>query len=86
MRKDRLLDVNGLNAEYDISLDKRMKKYRWSQYKDTSRPSIPEAEKCRIRAVRWRNDVRKRQIIISVAVLLLVVGSIYLSWRLTYGA
>lgn len=85
MAKGRLLDVNGLSSEYNMQLEKRVKKYRKVKYRDTSRPAISDAEIYRMRSVAWRNKTRRNQIIIALAALLVVVGVVFLSWYLTYG-
>lgn len=85
MRKDRFLDVNGLNAAYDMELQKRLNKYRKVHYKDTSRPTISDAEIYRMRSASWRNQTRNRQVVIALAVLALVVAAAALSWYLTFG-
>ena len=85
MSKGKLLDVNGLNTDSTMDLTKRMNKYRKVKYRDTSRPSISDAEIYRLRAVAWKNRTRNTQIICALVVLALVVGAVFLSWYLTYG-
>lgn len=85
MHKERFLDVNGLSAEYDVALEKRLNKYRKVHYKDTSRPTISDAEIYRMRAASWRNRTRTSQVIIALVALALVAGAVVLSWYLTYG-
>ena len=85
MRKQRFLDVNGLNAAYDVPLEKRLNKYRKVHYKDTSRPTISDAEIYRMRAVSWRNQTRRRQVVSAVAIALVAALAIFVAWGLTYG-
>ena len=86
MNKERFLDVNGFNSEYDIPLEKRLNKYRKRDEKSGPRtsPSISVTDKLRTQSEAWRSDVRRKQIIAAIAAAVIFALVVALSCYLTF--
>lgn len=85
MDKERFLDVNGFNAEYDIPLKKRMKKYRMGRLRDSSRTTISLTERLEGRSEAWLKEVRRKQVLIGVIAAIVFALVVALAVYLTFG-
>ena len=84
MNKERFLDVNGFNSEYDIPLEKRLIKYRKSPRRDSTRASVSLTERLDEKSRLWRASTRRTQVISAIVALVLVALVVALSCYLTF--
>lgn len=85
MDKERFLDVNGFNVEYDIPLEKRLNKYRNGRAAGGSGVFVPETERLQARSDGWRSRVRRAQIVTALVGAIAFALVVALSVYLTYG-
>ena len=85
MNRERFLDVNGFSTEYDIPLEKRLRKYRKSSNRDASRLSVSETDILQRQSVSWRARTRRRQVLIALGAVVLFALVVALSVYLTFG-
>ena len=85
MEKERFLDVNGFNVEYDIPLEKRLNKYRNGRAAGGSGAFVPEAERLQARSGGWLSGVRRTQFVTALVGAFVFALVVALSVYLTYG-
>lgn len=87
MDKERFLDVNGFNSEYDIPLEKRMNKYRKRYRSDApaSAPVVPVAERLQVQSDAWWEKTRHQQAVSALVAAVLVAIIVLISCYLTFG-
>lgn len=85
MNIDQFLDVNGLNVEYNMPLEKRLNKYRTHDIQDSPRPVVSDAEIRQYRSERYAAAMHKRQVITAIAAIVFLAAAIFASYCLTYG-
>lgn len=85
MNRDRFLDVNGFNVEYDIPLEKRLNKYRKPAPRESARAIVPETEKLNRQSLAWRSRIRRRQVVTAIVAGVAFVCIVVLAWYLTFG-
>ena len=85
MDKERFLDVNGFNSEYDIPLEKRLNKYRKRDRSDAiGGPVVPVTQRLQAQSDAWRNEVHDKQVICAIAAAVVVAIVIAASCYLTF--
>ena len=86
MDKERFLDVNGFNSEYDIPLEKRMNKYR-KRYRSEGQanaPVVPVTERLQAQSDAWWKKTRHQQAVSALVAAVLVAIVILVSCYLTF--
>ena len=84
MNKERFLDVNGFNIEYEIPLEKRLYKYQKGAPKGASQPVVNEVDRLDMQSQKWRGDIRRKQVAIAIAAAIIFVFVIAAAVYLTY--
>ncbi len=84
MNKERFLDVNGFNIEYEIPLEKRLYKYQKGAPKGASQPVVSEIDRLDLQSKKWRGDIRRKQAIIAIAAAIIFACVIAAAVYLTY--
>lgn len=87
MNKERFLDVNGFNSEYDIPLEKRLNKYRKRDQTNGPRTSavVPVVDRLAAQSDAWRAETRRKQVIAAFVAAVIFAAVVALSVYLTYG-
>jgi len=84
VNKERFLDVNGFNIEYEIPLEKRLYKYQKGAPKGASQPVVSEIDRLDLQSKKWRGDIRRKQVIIAIAAAIIFACVIAAAVYLTY--